>query len=258
MRTKIVCVVFCVLMITSLVVITFPKGDDVSAMVPNFDPVEQSLIGSEPAPPTRELTIIFGTDNNDHPGQGLGRLYHYSSGSFNRYTSYFDNVFYNYKNEYSSSSYFYEYRGWAVFDLSDLAQFEGVSISSGSIVYRQDYQNHVTNLNFQTLNSVPYGYVYDNQAQEWFNEAGGSGTINLGSVQFSGTYDSENQNISMPISVDGLSWLNNKIDAVDYDIPIGSYCDFDYYSAYLRGGDVRLVLTLTYDELISLSPYPHI
>ncbi|MGY5880973.1 MAG: PKD domain-containing protein, partial [Candidatus Thorarchaeota archaeon] len=252
MKTKVVCVFLCVLMITSVLAVTFPQAEsEVTATIVDVDQNEQSVIASEEEQSTKELTIIFGTDSNDHPGQGLGQFYYYKSGTYESYNSRYDYDFEDRLYESYTSDYEYEYRAWSVFDLSDLAQLGGVSITSGRIVYRQDYRYQVSNINFWTLGSIPYGYVYGSQAQQWFNEAGGAGTTNLGSVVFSGTYDNINQNISTPISTDGLAWLNNKVDSEDYDVPIGSngiYSNPEY--GYVCGGDVRLVLTLTYDDIL--------
>ncbi len=192
------------------------------------------------------LTITFGTDNSKYTGQGTGYLY-------------------NYRTSYSTSYYYYMYpygrksgytgtrrRGWAVFDLSDLNQFDGVSISSGKIVYRQDYRYRATQMDFWTMKTVPYGSASSTVARNLYNEVGGAGSVKLGSATFSGSSDSGNKDITTTISSGGITWFNNQISASNFDIPIGSDISkfySTYYYGYIRAYDVRLELTFTYTSI---------
>jgi hypothetical protein len=188
------------------------------------------------------MTIVIGADSNKYPGQGNGRIYWYSS-TYNSY--YYYNMYtYGRKSGYSGS----RYKGWAVFDLSDLDQYQGLKVTSGKIVYRQDSRYRATQMDFWTMKSIPYGNVYGGNAKTWYNEIGGAGSVQMGSATFSGYSDYGNKDVSVTISSGGVTDLNTRISASNYDFAMGTEISkwySSYYYGYIYAYDVRLELTVS-------------
>ena len=210
-------------------VIVEPEEEEVEPEVPN------------PQPQAGPIRLVIGTDSNQYPGDAMGYLYR--SG-----TNYYSYDGYNMNNYVSGTNY--ERRGRAVYDLSDLTQYKGITITSGEIWWRHDYRNNVGQLDFWTMDSIPYDGAPSATAKAFFDEIGGPGSVKLGSNMFSGTSNSNNFDVNVAISSGGIAWLNSKLSSGDHDVAIGA----DVFSlnagtyGYVYCYDVRLVLYVTYSE----------
>ena len=194
------------------------------------------------------ISLMLGADNFQYPGQSIGRIY--SSGSSYSTLSYY--TLYTYGRSSSSSGSVYH--GWAVFNLRDLAAYEGVKITSGRVVYRQDYKYYGTQIDFWSMKSIPYDGLSGSAAQSLFNEVGGSGSTLMGSASLlkSNYYDGDNKDISATLTTNGISELNKRLSSASYDFAIGSdisqyYTGYSY--GYTYGYDVRLELNFTVTSL---------
>jgi hypothetical protein len=188
-------------------------------------------------------TLVIGTDNNKYPGQGVGAVWR----SFSSYQS---------VNGYYMMNYVlnpnYETRGWTVFDLSDLKYYEGITISSGQILWRQDRRNTVTQLDFSTMKSIPYTIAGNSlKAKEWYNQIGGNGTLKFATKTFFGSSDKIRKDVIAPITSSGISWLNSKLNSSIYDVAIGGVVSKLYTGVYghIKCYDVRLTLTFSHTSI---------
>jgi hypothetical protein len=226
-------------------VIEEPEEEEVEPQIIVL-PEEEEVEEEEPEVPNPQpqagpIRLVIGTDSNQYKGDGMGYLYR----SGTRYYSY---DAYNMNNYVSGTNY--ERRGRAVFDLSDLTQYKGITITSGEIWWRHDYRRAVGQLDFWTMDSIPYDRAPSATAKALFDEIGGPGSVKLGSEMFSGNINSNNFDVNTAISSGGITWLNSKLSSSDYDVAIGG----DVYSlisgtyGYVYCYDVRLVLYVTYSE----------
>lgn len=214
---------------------TVNEGDEVLFDGSNSKPSQIPNGGG--GPQTTTGTLVLGTDNNQHSGQGLGYVRR-SRTSYYAYDSYYAYMY--------QSGTDYETHGWAVFDLSDLGQYNAVSILSGSVLWRHDRHYMVTQLDFWTMESIPY----DNgpsEAKTWFNEVGGPGSVLLTSNTLSSS-SSSNFDVTGPISPGGIAWLNSKLSSGDTDIAIAGDISKLYSGTYGYAYcyDVRLVLNFEF------------
>jgi hypothetical protein len=194
-----------------------------------------------PLPQAGNTKLVIGSDSDQYPGQGFGYLYRSGSTyrSYDRYSMY----------TYISGTT-RVYRGWAVYDLSDLQQFNGISITSGEIWWRHDYRRNAGQLDFWSMNSIPRDGVSGSTAKGWHEEVGGPGSVRLGTNMFSGTYNSNNFDVTTTLTSGGISWLNSKLSSGDYDVSFGadiSSLNSGTYG-YVYCYDVRLVLYVTYTD----------
>ena len=210
-------------------VIVEPEEEEVEPEVPN------------PQPQAGPIELIIGADSDQYPGDAMGYLYR-SGTNYYSYDGYYMNVYVSGTN--------YERRGRAVYDLSDLQQYKGVTITSGEIWWRHDYRRNAGQLDFWTMDSIPYDRAPSATAKALFEEIGGPGSVKLGTNMFSGTLNTNNFDVNLAISSGGITWLNSKLSSGDYDVAIGA----DIYSlisgtyGYVYCYDVRLVLYVTYTE----------
>lgn len=213
-------------------VIEEPEEEEEEPEVPN------------PQPQAGPIKLVIGTDSDQNSGQGHG----YARRSRTSYYSYDGYYMYNYVSGTN-----YENRGWAVYDLSDLKQYQGITITSGEIWWRHDYRRAVGQLDFWTMESIPRDRVSGSTAKGWFEEIGGPSSVKLGTNMFSGTTNSNNFDVTLSISADGITWLNSKLSSGTYDVSMGA----DIYSllsgtyGYVYCYDVRLVLYATYTSAAS-------
>ncbi len=226
-------------------VIVEPEEEEVEPNV-IVEPEEEEVGEEEqeepnPQPQAGPIRLVIGTDSDQYPGDGMGYLYR-SGTNYYSYDGYYMNVYVSGTN--------YERRGRAVYDLSDLTQYKGITITSGEIWWRHDYRTNVGQLDFWTMDSIPYDRAPSATAKALFDEIGGPGSVKLGSNMFSGTSNSNNFDVNLAISSGGIAWLNSKLSSSDYDVAIGA----DVYSlnagtyGYVYCYDVRLVLYVTYTE----------
>jgi hypothetical protein len=227
-----------------------PEEEEVEPDV-NVEPEEEEVEEEEeeepsPQPQSGPIRLVIGTDSAQYPGDGMGYLYR--SGTI--YRSYDGYYMYNYVSGTTR-----EYRGRAVYDLSDLKQYKGITITSGEIWWRHDYRSNVGQLDFWTMDSIPYDGAPAATAKAMHDEIGGPGSVKLGSNMFSGTYNSNNFDVNLAISPGGIAWLNSKLSSGNYDVAMGS----DIYSlnagtyGYVYCLDVRLVLNVVYTDADSLT-----
>ncbi|UCH90083.1 MAG: hypothetical protein JSV49_05420, partial [Thermoplasmata archaeon] len=215
---------------------------DKDETIPSKDDTLQS---TPKAPSTRsrngKLTMVFGTDNSYKPGEGTGYLYR-SGTSYYSYTNYYMRTY-----QYTT----YEYRGRAVFDLTEIGQYSGVKVTSGALWWRQDNRQRVAQLDFWTMQSTPF-YIQgtSSQAQSWFNEIGGTGSVNLASNTFT-TSTSSNFDVFTTLTPAGIADLNTRIASSNYDLAIGADISklISGTSGYVYIYDCRLMLNFTYTQM---------
>jgi hypothetical protein len=194
------------------------------------------------------LKIVLGTHNSQYGGNGQGYLYR----SGTTYRSYDQYAMYNYQSGTS-----FEYHGFAVFDLRDLAKYTGVKITSGQIVYQQDYRYYAASQDFWTMKSIPYDGVTGSVAQGWYNEVGGTGSVKLASEKFGRNYNTNNFRHTLPITSGGITEINNRLSSSSYDFAIGGditsfWTGYSY--GYIYCLDTRLYLNFTYTDMPTASP----
>lgn len=223
-----------------------PENDielEQKAISPEIGVFDLGDISTPKNSPKKSLSIVFGTENKQYPGQGLGYI-----GGFNpNYTSLDKGYMYNYK-----SGSIYEHRGWAVFNLSNFKLYSGLKITSGQIVYRQDYRYYATSQDFWTMKSIPYETNKSSVAKTWYNEIGGNGSIKLGSESFSKVHNLNNFDHVVPISTNGINEFNNRLTSSKYNFAFGGNIT-SFYKGYTYGYihclDVRLYLNFTCDKI---------
>ncbi|MHC4750643.1 MAG: hypothetical protein ACYTFW_12305, partial [Planctomycetota bacterium] len=207
---------------------------------------EQSTSSTESGTRSATLSIILNTDNDPNPGQGLGYLYKSSTGTtYYSYTNYYMRPM-----KYTTSTT--EYRGWAVYDLSDLAKYKGVSITSGYIWHVQDYKYYAKAIEFWTMKSVPYYRTTSPYTLQkgWFDEISGSGSVKLGTNVYAvAGYDSVNREFKNTLTSGGITEINKRLTAGSYDFSMGNIVTkiaSGYTYGYTYNQDVRLVLNFSY------------
>ena len=72
-----------------------------------------------------------------------------------------------------------ETRGFAVYNLDDLAQWSGVNVFSGEIWVRNEYRSYATEIEFYSMDTIPYDGAPSGTGQACFEDAGGAGTAKL-------------------------------------------------------------------------------
>ncbi len=229
-------------------VIVEPEEEEVEPNV-IVEPEEEEVLEEEsevpnPQPQAGPIKLVIGTDSNQYPGDAMGYLYR-SSTNYYSYDAYYMNVYVSGTN--------YERRGRAVYDLSDLTQYNGITITSGEIWWRHDYRVNAGQLDFWTMDSIPYDQAPSATAKAMFDEIGGPSSVKLGSNMFSGTSNYNNFDVNLAISSGGIAWLNSKLSSGDYDVAIGAsiYSLISGTYGYVYVYDARLVLYVTYTDAAS-------
>jgi hypothetical protein len=206
------------------------------------DPEEEPVIAPEvnPGPLLLSSQILIGADNDKYDGQGMGRLYKSST----RYYSYDYSYFYAYQSGTN-----YESRPWGVYDLRDLAQYKGLTITSGSIQYWQYRRYMVTQLDFWTMKSIPYDKSGSStEAEGWFKEIGGAGSVKIATGSYTGSSDNVRKDVLLSLTSGGIAELNSRLASSKYNLAIGADVSQLYSGTYgyMYMGDVRLKLTFSY------------
>ena len=80
------------------------------------------------------------------------------------------------------------YKGWAVYDFSELLQYEGIKITSGYIKWHSYYYYATQQVEFWTLpDAIPYDGASGSTAQTFFDGIGGKTSVKLGTNGLHGT-----------------------------------------------------------------------
>jgi hypothetical protein len=198
-----------------------------------------SIVESNSRAPSSLKTIILATDNPTQGGAGNGYLYKYGT-TYRIYDTYY---MYTYESNY------YEYRGFSAFDLSDLTDYEGITVKSGAILFRNYQRNYALTTDFYTLNGIPQDGDTGSTAQKFFDEAGGTNSINLASYSSSIATDTTRKDNYFTISSDGIKDINDHLSSSNFGFSIGSDISVrSTTSSYARWYmyDVRLVLNFTF------------
>ncbi|MHC4464365.1 MAG: hypothetical protein ACYS30_23495, partial [Planctomycetota bacterium] len=102
------------------------------------------------------------------------------------------------------------------------------------------------------MKSAPYELTSGTTPKTWFNEVGGTGSVNMGKTTFSSD-DSNNKDIGITMSSAGITELNNRLTASNYDFTLATQITkretSTTSSAYTYCYDTRLILTFTYTKL---------
>ncbi|UCE35904.1 MAG: DUF1565 domain-containing protein, partial [Thermoplasmata archaeon] len=243
MSSKTKSCILCVVMLMSVLLVGFPVMESSEeSRIPEAEKEEGPMSGPGTLSSTYSASIVIGADNDQYDGQGMGRLYKSSS----RYYSYDYPYWYIYKSGTN-----YESRPFAVYDLSDLAQYENVNIVSGTIHYWRYYRYYIKTFDVYTMNSIPYDTTTSSSTVEgWFNEIGGSGSVRLGTETYTGSSDPSSARTDRWITItsNGIDELNQKLNTNSYDFSMGALIT-SFYSGtygYAYCGDVRLELDFTY------------
>jgi hypothetical protein len=203
------------------------SNSDLSTIETNID---------QPTRASTTKTMILGSDNPNQPGAGSGYIYK-SSSSYRVYDGYY---MYSYMSSYS------EYRGFSVFDLSDLTDYEGVTITSGAILIRNYQRYYVLGAEFYSLNTIPQDGNSGTPAQKAFEEAGGLGTTKIAEFNTKTSTDNSYKDMYFTITSGGITHLNDKLSKSDLTYAFGSVITNKASTTprwYMY--DVRLVLNFT-------------
>jgi PKD repeat protein len=244
MSSKAQSFIMCAVMLMSTLVMGFPVMDSSHEMISSLGiKQEEPQSGPTGLSSSYLASIVIGADNDLYDGQGMGRFYN----SFSNFYSWIDPHW-----QFAQSTSDYEIRPWAVYDLSDLAQYNDITISSGQIRYWKISRKNVIEIDVWTIESIPYEIlVPSSTAQDWFNEIGGNGSVKIASESYTGSTDYVREDRWITISPDGITALNNRLDAGNYEFPMGADVTslFNETTGYMGWGDVRLELNFSYNGM---------
>jgi parallel beta-helix repeat protein len=216
-----------------------------------------SNAGSTPPPSTTVTytkTILLGTDNPEYPGEALGKTRKLGNMCFSTTQQYAYMLHY-------TTSYFTQddQHSWAVFDLLDLLQWEGVEVKSAKLTMHNSMTRDFKIANFTVLETVPYNNAPMNTAWKIFNESGPEG------LQVGNYFTNTPSNYSIkPFEVNlnskAVNAMNEKLtnSSSGKELGIGMFIYNPYggvkYS-FARWFDIRLEVTFDYTkDLINTLP----
>jgi parallel beta-helix repeat protein len=148
----------------------------------------------------------------------------------------------------------YDYRGWVVFDLSDLTFWNNVSIIDVKLLINNYQMINFDTINFTLLNTTPFNNPPLNTSKTIFNESGPGG-IQIGQYTFTSTSDYTYHSFKTNLNSLAVSAINNKLknESKYYSFPIGmrvSKLQGTYFFGYAHWTDIRLVVTFTCNDTI--------